>query len=140
MRSKPLTRYSPPPMSTTATSSSSCSSAMSPTISSTMSSMVTMPAVPPYSSTTTATCRCSLCSSRSSSETFFVSATKDGGRARLPPLFFPGRPPTHHPRGLLPPRHEVRRPPQLADPLPRVPQHNVEEVLDVDDAGDPVDA
>ena len=87
MRSKPLTRYSPPPTSMTATSVSSCSSEISPTISSTMSSSVMIPAVPPYSSTTTAICRCSLCSSRSSSETYFVSETKNGGRPRSLTLF-----------------------------------------------------
>ena len=62
---------------------SSCSSRMSPTISSITSSTVTMPAVPPYSSTTSAVCRplarsCAITSSPSR-----VDGTLATGCARL---------------------------------------------------------
>ncbi len=55
MSSRAVTRYRPSPRSSTGGSSRSYSSVISPTISSRMSSIVTMPAVPPYSSMTTAT-------------------------------------------------------------------------------------
>ncbi len=59
----------------TSDSSRSYSSWISPTISSTTSSMVIRPAVPPYSSTTMAMCRLVTCISCSSSSTAFVSGT-----------------------------------------------------------------
>ncbi len=57
-------------------SSRSCSSWISPTISSSISSMVTRPAMPPYSSTTRAMCTLRRCSSCNSSLTFLDSGTK----------------------------------------------------------------
>ena len=56
--------------------STSYSSVISPTISSSRSSIVTRPAVPPYSSTTIAMWNFSVCISRSSSATRFDSGTK----------------------------------------------------------------
>ncbi|ARZ70212.1 hypothetical protein SMD11_4615 [Streptomyces albireticuli] len=53
---------------------------ISPTISSRMSSIVTMPAVPPYSSMTTAQWVRCCCISRSRSPAFLVSGTKTAGR------------------------------------------------------------
>ena len=70
----------PSPRSSTSVSSRSYSSAISPTISSTRSSSVTMPAVPPYSSTTIATCAASRCISRSRSSAALLSGTKCAGR------------------------------------------------------------
>jgi hypothetical protein len=61
-------------------SPSSCSSRISPTISSSRSSIVTRPAVPPYSSTTIASENLPRCISRSSSETRLVSGTSVIGR------------------------------------------------------------
>ena len=58
------------------------SSSISPTISSRMSSMVTMPLVPPYSSMTIAMWLCLLLNSFSRSATFFVSGMNTGGLAK----------------------------------------------------------
>jgi len=58
----------------------SYSSAISPTISSRMSSIVTRPAVPPYSSMTTARWMCSACMSRRSSSAGLLSGTQTAGR------------------------------------------------------------
>ncbi len=55
-RSRPDSDHAPSPRCRLSVDSLSCSSAMSPTISSTRSSSVTTPSVPPYSSTTTAIC------------------------------------------------------------------------------------
>ena len=63
--------------------SRSYSSAISPTISSRMSSMVTRPAVPPYSSTTMAKWVWSRCISRSRSSTGLLSGTKCIGPHQL---------------------------------------------------------
>ena len=63
-----------------ATSSVSYSSAISPTISSNTSSMVTSPAIPPYSSTSRAMWLRSCCISRSSSSSGLESGTKTAGR------------------------------------------------------------
>ena len=60
--------------------SSSYSSVISPTISSRMSSMVTIPAVPPNSSTTIARCTRLACISCSSSSTGLESGQKSGVR------------------------------------------------------------
>ena len=70
----------PSPRSSTPGASRSYSSAISPTISSMMSSIVTRPAVPPYSSTTTAKWLWSRCISRSRSSTGLLSGTKCIGR------------------------------------------------------------
>jgi hypothetical protein len=59
--------------------STSSSSRISPTISSSRSSMVTRPAVPPYSSTTIAICTCLRWNSFSSSGTRLVSGTNVAG-------------------------------------------------------------
>ena len=69
------TRKVPSPRSSTPGASRSYSSAISPTISSMMSSIVTRPAVPPYSSTTTAKWLWSRCISRSRSSTGLLSGT-----------------------------------------------------------------
>ena len=61
----------------------SYSSAISPTISSRASSIVTRPAVPPYSSTAMAICTRADCISRSKESTGLLSGTKYGGRIRL---------------------------------------------------------
>ena len=58
----------------------SYSSAISPTISSRMSSIVTRPAVPPYSSTTMATCTRAACMSFSNSSAGLESGTKEVAR------------------------------------------------------------
>ncbi len=58
MSTLPLKTKRPPPSSTIGSDSTSYSSRISPTISSSMSSIVTSPAVPPYSSTTMAICVC----------------------------------------------------------------------------------
>ena len=60
--------------------SGSNSSSISPTTSSTMSSIVMTPAVPPYSSTTMAIWSCALCISESSGMMSLVSGTKIGSR------------------------------------------------------------
>ncbi len=62
-------------MACTSSSSLSYSSTISPTISSSTSSIVAMPARAPYSSTTTARCTCSACSSRSNPSTLASSGT-----------------------------------------------------------------
>ena len=64
-----------PSRCSTSTSSASYSSVISPTISSSMSSIVTSPAVPPYSSTTTAMCWRSACISASRASTGLESGT-----------------------------------------------------------------
>ncbi len=67
---------------------------MSPTISSSRSSMVTNPAVPPYSSSTTARCTFSRFISASTSSTSRVPGTKSGGshhRANGGPGLLPHR-------------------------------------------------
>ena len=70
----------PSPRWTMSSSATSCSSKMSPTISSTRSSSVTTPSVPPNSSTTTARCSFWSRNSASRSSTGFVSGTKNGSR------------------------------------------------------------
>ncbi|KIX78661.1 hypothetical protein SF12_07930 [Streptomyces sp. MBRL 601] len=80
MSRRAVTRQRPSPSSSTGGSSRSYSSVISPTISSRMSSMVTIPAVPPYSSMTTATWLRCCCISRSRSPAFLVSGTKTAGR------------------------------------------------------------
>ena len=70
------TRTPPVARRSTASGSTSYSSVISPTISSSRSSMVTSPAVPPYSSTTIAKWVRRACMSRSSSSAGFESGTK----------------------------------------------------------------
>ena len=77
---RPGTRNAPLGSRSTTGSSTSYSSVISPTISSSRSSIVTSPAVPPYSSTTIAMWNFSVCISRSSSATRFDSGTKCAGR------------------------------------------------------------
>ena len=77
----PGTRSAPPASCSTCGSSTSYSSVISPTISSSRSSIVTSPAVPPYSSMTIAMWNFSVCISRSSSATRFDSGTKCAGRS-----------------------------------------------------------
>ena len=62
--------------------SGSNSSSISPTISSTMSSMVMMPAVPPYSSTTTTIWSWAVCISESKGRMSFVSGMNVASRMK----------------------------------------------------------
>ena len=78
------TRVEPSASCSTPGASRSYSSAISPTISSRMSSIVTRPAVPPYSSTTIAKWLWSRCISRSRSSTGLLSGTKCMGRMACP--------------------------------------------------------
>ena len=73
--SRAVTRAVPGASHSTGARSVSYSSAISPTISSRMSSIVTRPAVPPYSSMTIATWIRMLCICRSSSSTGLLSGT-----------------------------------------------------------------
>ena len=67
------------PSRRTGVSSCSCSSQISPTSSSKMSSMVTMPQVPPHSSSTTATWVLACCSFFSSCRMGSLSSANTGG-------------------------------------------------------------
>src|SRR5680860_911552 len=78
---RPGTRSAPPGRCSTRGSSMSYSSAISPTISSSRSSIVTRPAVPPCSSTTIAMWNCWRCISRRSSATRFCSGTNVASRS-----------------------------------------------------------
>ena len=81
MSTLPLKTNRPPPSSTIGSDSTSYSSRISPTISSSRSSMVTSPAVPPYSSTTIAICVCCRWNCFSSSGTRLLSGTTTAGRS-----------------------------------------------------------
>jgi hypothetical protein len=70
----------PSPMTLTGAASASPSSWISPTISSSTSSRVTMPLVPPNSSTTMARWTWRRCISFSRREIFICSGTKNAGR------------------------------------------------------------
>ena len=90
MRSSPDTCQPSPGLRRTSACASSCSSRMSPTISSITSSTVTMPAVPPYSSTTSAVCRplarsCAITSSPSRVDgTLATGCARPASRVRWP--------------------------------------------------------
>src|SRR4051794_41966584 len=79
MPARPSTRASVSESSTIIGSSVSYSSWISPTISSSRSSIVTRPAVPPYSSSTTAMCTFRRWNSWSRSSTVIDSGTRTGG-------------------------------------------------------------
>ena len=81
MSTLPLKTNRPSPSSTIGSDSTSYSSRISPTISSSRSSMVTSPAVPPYSSTTIAHCVCWRWNCFSSSGTRLLSGTTTAGRS-----------------------------------------------------------
>ena len=83
MSTLPLNTNRPPPSSTIGSDSTSYSSRISPTISSSRSSIVTRPAVPPYSSTTIAICVCCRWNCFSSSGTRLLSGTMTAGRSSV---------------------------------------------------------
>ena len=78
--SRAVTRAVPGTSHSTGARSVSYSSAISPTISSRMSSIVTRPAVPPYSSMAIATWIRCVCICRSNSSTGLLSGTNVAGR------------------------------------------------------------